>query len=146
MASAWKIAAEMGITIASKKSDHRKGPLPPKTTRSRATIRLIAEQGEAIGYKEMVYDVIGLFLASEANQTMLYGDLMMGVAGWIKAANLRTADIPFIRPAFCEIDLGTVREAVAHYRIPNRPPQISFMLAGFMEPAVEAIDLGRRRA
>lgn len=143
MASAWRICSEMGIDIVSKKH-FRAGPLEPRQTRSRAAIKEVAETGEAIGYPEMIYDVLGLFLASEANERQLYGDSIHGVSRWVQAARLRTADIPFIRPAFSEIDLGLVRESVQHHRIQNRPPQIGFMIAGFMEDAISQILLGRR--
>lgn len=144
MSSAWRICAEMGITIVAKRN-FRTGPLEPRQTRSRAAIKEIAETGQTIGYPELVYDVLGLFLASPVNERQLYGECLHGVARWLQSARLRTEDIPFIRPAFSEIDMGFVRNAVQHYRIPNRPPQIGFMVAGLMEPALEQIDINRRR-
>lgn len=144
MANAWRICEEMGIQIVSRKNGWA-GELQARQTRSRATIKEIAEAGEAIGYPEMVYDVLGLFLASEANACQLYGETIQGVARWVLAARLRTADIPFVRPAFAEIDLAMIREAVQHHRIQNRPPQIGLMVAGLMEEAVAAIDLRKHR-
>lgn len=144
MANSWKICAEMGISIVPKRT-HSNGPLAPRQTRSRRTIREVAEAGEAISYPELVYDVLGLFLASDKNSCQLYGETIQGVSRWVVASRLRTADIPFIRPAFSEIDLGFVRESVMHYRIQNRPPQIGFMVSGLMEPALEQIDFNRRR-
>lgn len=101
--------------------------------------------GQKAGYPELIYDVLGLFLASEVNAHQLYGESIHGVGRWMLATRLRTDDVPFIRPAFAEIDMGMVRAAVQHHRIPNRPPQIGFMVAGLMEPAIEAIDLNRKR-
>lgn len=144
MASAWKICAEMGITIVSKRH-FRSGPLEPKQTRSRDSIKQVAETGEAMGYPDLIYDVLGLFLASETNQRQLYGENIRGVSLWIIGAKLRTADIPFISPAFSGVDMGMVRESVMHYRIPQRAPQIAFMLAGLMEPALEQINASRRQ-
>jgi hypothetical protein len=147
MASAWKICAEMGITLVSKRN-FRSGDLEPKQTRSRAAIKELAETGEETGYPELIYDVLGLFLASETNQRQLYGENLHGVARWLIAARLRTADIPFVSPAFSRIDMGAVRGAVLHYNIPMRAPQIAFMLAGLMEPALEQINViqGRKSA
>lgn len=145
MASAHRICAEMGIHLVSKKQDSRVGPLAPKQTRSRAMIKDIAETGEKIGYPELIYDVLGLFLSSEINQCQLYGDNIQGVAKWLQSARLRTADIPFIIPAFQEVDMGMVREAVQHHRIPVRVPQIAFMVAGLLEPALYQIDKRSRQ-
>ena len=144
MANAWRISQEMGIRIVSKKGEHRKGPLEPRQTRSRASIKSVAEHGEAIGYPDMVYDVLGLFLASEGNQRQLFGENIIGVSLWMKAANIRTSDIPFLTPAFNEIDMGLVRSLVLHHKIPHRAPQIGNLVAGMMEDAVEAIDLKRK--
>ena len=145
MSNAWRICQEMGIQIVAKRN-FRAGPLEPRQTRSRAAIKEIAETGEAMSYPELVYDVLGLFLASEANSRQLYGENIHGVGRWLIAARLRTADIPFISPAFSRIDMGMIRDSVQHYRIPNRPPQIAFMVAGLLEPALEQINVNRRRS
>ena len=144
MASAWRVCEEMGIQIVAKRH-FKAGPLEPRQTRSRAAIKEIAETGAEIGYPELVYDVLGLFLTSETNERQLYGEVIHGVAKWVQAANLRTADIPFVRPAFSEVDLGLIRETVMHHRILNRPPQIALLVAGMMEPALEKIDINRKR-
>ena len=144
MANVWRICQEMGIDVVPKKR-FRAGPLEPRQTRSRAAIKQTAETGEAIGYNELVYDVLGLIIASDGNARQLYGETIQGVARWVIASRLRTADIPFIQPAFCAVDLGMVRESVMHYRIANRPPQIAFMTAGLLEPALEQINLSRGR-
>ena len=139
MASAWRVCEQMGIQMLSKRH-FRNGPLEPRQTRSRAAIKQTAETGEAMQYPELVYDVLGLIIASDGNARQLYGETIQGVARWVIASRLRTADIPFIQPAFCEINLGLVRESVMHYRIANRPPQIAFMTAGLLEPAMEMIN------
>lgn len=144
VANAWRICSEMGIEIVAKRH-FRAGPLGGRQTRSRAAIKEVAEAGDSIGYPDLIYDVLGLFLTSQANERQLYGENIHGVARWLQSANLRTADIPFIRPAFADLDMGMVRESVMHYRIPMRAPQIAFMLAGLMEPALEQIDLNRRQ-
>lgn len=144
MANAWRICSEMGIEIVPRSRKYE-GPLRPRQTRSRATIKDVAETGNRIGYPDLVYDVLGLFLASPANERQLYGENIQGVARWLQSANLGTADVPFIRPAFSEIDMGWVRQSVLHYCIPMRAPQIAFVLASLMEPALEQIDLNRRQ-
>lgn len=144
MASAWRICEQMGIEMVPKARKNQ-GPLPPRQTRSRATIKDIAETGERMGYPDLIFDVLGLFLASERNQRQLYGENIQGVARWVIASRLRTADVPFIQPAFSEIDMGMVRGSVLHYQIPQRSPQIAFMLAGLMEEPLEQINLNRRR-
>lgn len=144
MASSHRICQEMGIQIVAKRH-FKAGPLEPRQTRSRAAIKEIAETGAEIGYPEMVYDVLGLFLTSEVNSRHLYGECIRGVGHWLRHSPLRTADIPFIRPAFAEINMAHVYQTVQCHRMPVRPVQIGILIAVQMADALEAIDINRKR-
>lgn len=134
----------MGVKLFAK-DGFRNGPLEPMQTRSRGTIRAIAEDGERIGYPDMAHDVLTMFINSEMNRSQLYGENLLGVAMWMKAARIKTADIPFLLPAFSEINMGDVRAAVIEHGIPHKSAQVGFAVAGLMSDALQAIDLRRQK-
>lgn len=145
MSNAWRICQEMGLKLVAKRN-YRAGPLAPRETRSRAAIKELAEIGPEVGYPELVYDALGLFLTSEINSRHLYGECIRGVGHWLRYSPLRTADIPFIRPAFAEINMAHVYQTVQCHKMPVRPVQIGILIAVQMADALEAIDINRRRA
>lgn len=128
----------MGITLHSRKDKHPV-VLPPKHTWARKTIKDVAEAGERAGNPDHIYDVLGMFMTTPVNRTQLHGETIYGVSKWMLSTGITTHEVPFLTPAFADVDLKMIRETVAMYRIPIRPPQIALLIAGVMHDAVVAI-------
>lgn len=137
MPNAHRITQEMGIRLHGRKDPYPATEyLPPRHTWARKTIYDAAVAGEREGMPEHVYDVLGVFLINEANQTQMFGDAISGVSKWMLRHRITTEEVAFMKDAFAELDIKTIREAVKHYRITPRSPQIAFLVADRMEAAL----------
>lgn len=137
MPNSWRIAQQMGIKMHGRRDPHPGGDaLPPRHTWARKSIFDVARAGDSAGLSEHVFDVLGLFLASGDNQTQLYGDAISGVSLWMLRHKVSTAEVTFLRPAFETLDIRLIRKAVQHHGIPQRKPQIAFLVADHMEDAL----------
>jgi hypothetical protein len=88
-------------------------------------------------HPDHVYDTLGLI--KEADDTQLFGDMILGVSLWLRTNKMTAADIGFIMQPFRAVDLYGVRREVKRFGIPEKPAQIAFILSGFMEAAMRGI-------
>lgn len=140
MPNAWRIAESLGIRMHGRRDHHPGGEeLPARHTWARKAVVDVARAGEGAGLSEHVYDVLGLFLASDGNQRQLFGDAILGVSKWALRNKVTTAEVTFLRPAFVDMDLKLIRQAVLHHRIDQRSPQIAFLVSDHMEDALRGI-------
>lgn len=140
MPNAWRIAEQMGIRMHGRRDRHPGSDvLPARHTWARKAVFDIAKAGEGADLPEHVYDVLGLFLASEANQRQLFGESIRGVSAWALKHRVTSAEVPFLAPAFGEVDMKLVRQAVRHMGLRQHAPQIAFLVSSQMEDALEAI-------
>lgn len=135
-----RIAQAVGITLHTRSDPHPcAGELPPKHTWSGKTIFDVAVAGEKRGLPEHIYDVLGVFLLNDVNRTQLYGDAISGVSRWMLRQRIRTEEMTYLRTAFEELDMRLIRQSVHHHGIPQRSPQIAFLVADHMEAALWAL-------
>lgn len=113
--------------------------LPARHTWSRRAILEAARHGEANNLPDHPYDVLGLIIATPENSTQLFGDTIAGVSKWALKNRITTEEITFLRPAFDQVDLRTIRAAVLHHRINDRPPQMAFLVAAEMDDALREL-------
>jgi hypothetical protein len=138
MANAHKIAREVGVELRSGKRHHPGGPrLPPRVCYSRASIKWVHDRGVAWGLQDHAYDV--LTLIREADDTMLFGDVIKGVSRWATRWGVTTGHMGHVLPAFRLIDLYGIRSAVLDHKIEDRDAQIAFLVSGAMKPCMKGL-------
>jgi hypothetical protein len=138
MANAHRIAQAVGIELRSAKRHHPGGPrLPSRVCYSRATIKWVHDRGADWNMHDHVYDVLALIV--EADDTMLFGDVIKGVSRWATRWRLSTGQVGHVMPAFRQLDLFSIRSAVLHHKIEDRDAQIAFLVSGAMEPCMREL-------
>jgi hypothetical protein len=138
VANAHDIARKCGLVLVSGKRRHPgTARLPPRHCYSRATIKWVHDRGEAWGLHDHVYDMLALI--READDTMLFGDVIKGVSRWGTRWRVTTGQMGHILPAFRLIDLYGIRAAVLHHKIEDRDAQIAFLVSGAMEPCMRGL-------
>ena len=143
MANAHRIARECGIKLHGRNtarpstSPGTSEMLPAKRAWCRDAIKRVADAGIRENNPDHVYDVLGLLVSSETGRCMLFAEVIKGVSYWMRASRITTADVAFIKEAFGEIDMVSLRSAVVSHRIPHRSVQIALMISFHMVQAVD---------